>query len=264
MYYGVSSKGSNIFKPVISGGGDDYLFLGKTVFVHDPDIEVQIMGKHKGLDILTTRSADKMKSAISDSEWVAQGQPDKIRYIDKDSNQMFLRVDDDSYRQINKKALEDLYLYDAVIVSDYNKGYVTYEFVESLRKKFDGPIFIDTKKPDLERFKGCIVKINRDEWDRRTSEGMDTYIITGGGDDVTIRFAGSQHEEYIMPPRVEAHDPCGCGDSFLASLVYDYLKNQDMMKAVEFAVQAAAITVTRTGVYAPTLEEITGEDYTYH
>ena len=88
MYYGVSSKGSNIFKPVISGGGDDYLFLGKTVFVHDPDIEVQIMGKHKGLDILTTRSADKMKSAISDSEWVAQGQPDKIRYIDKSVDEM--------------------------------------------------------------------------------------------------------------------------------------------------------------------------------
>ena len=36
------------------------------------------------------------------------------------------------------------------------------------------------------------------------------------------------------------------------------------MRSTEFAVKAAAITVTRTGVYAPTLEEITGEDYTYH
>ena len=88
LYYGVSSKGSNIFKPIISSGGDDYLFLGKTVFVHDPDIEVQIMGKHKGLDILTTRSADKMKSAISDSEWASQGQPDRIRYIDKTVDEM--------------------------------------------------------------------------------------------------------------------------------------------------------------------------------
>ena len=194
---------------------------------------------------------------------------EKIRYFDDISNRQLLRMDkpileDDKAFDLTGLLLADISGFDAIVISDYNKGYVTYDFVESLRKKFDGPIFIDTKKPDLERFKGCIVKINRDEWDRRTSEGMDTYIITGGGDDVTVRFAGSQHEEYIMPPRVEAHDPCGCGDTFLASLVYEYLKNQDMMKAVEFAVQAAAITVTRTGVYAPTLEEITGEDYTYH
>ena len=36
------------------------------------------------------------------------------------------------------------------------------------------------------------------------------------------------------------------------------------MRSTEFAVKAAAVTVTKTGVYAPNLEEITGEDHTYH
>ena len=90
LYYGVSGKGSNVFKPVISSTGKDYLMLGKTVFVHDPDIQADIFGKHKGLDILMTKSADKMKSSISDAEWanLPKKQQDRIRYIDKDVDGM--------------------------------------------------------------------------------------------------------------------------------------------------------------------------------
>tara|TARA_R110002020_G_scaffold133354_1_gene297551 strand:+ start:10154 stop:18586 length:8433 start_codon:yes stop_codon:yes gene_type:complete len=90
LYYGVAKKGSNVFKPVISSNGDDYLFYGKTVFVHDPDIQAEIFGKHKGLDILTTRSGDKMKSSISDAEWAAlpKSQQDRLRYVDKNINEM--------------------------------------------------------------------------------------------------------------------------------------------------------------------------------
>ena len=90
LYYGVSKKGSNIFKPVVSSTGEDYLLLGKTVFVHDPDIQAEIFGKHKGLDFLMTRSADKMKSSISDAEWanLPKSQQDRIRYVDKTIDEM--------------------------------------------------------------------------------------------------------------------------------------------------------------------------------
>ena len=195
---------------------------------------------------------------------------EKIRYFDDVSQRQLMRMDKPILDDIQAYDLTGLLLadisdFDAIVISDYNKGYVTYDFVESLRKKYDGPIFIDTKKPDLARFKGCIVKINRHEWNSRISDDSDSaYVITGGGEDVTIRFAGTTHEAYVKPPHVEAHDPCGCGDTFLASFVYDYLETQNIMRSTEFAVKAAAITVTRTGVYAPTLEEITGEDYTYH
>ena len=42
------------------------------------------------------------------------------------------------------------------------------------------------------------------------------------------------------------------------------MRTQNIIKSAEFAVLAAAVTVTKTGVYAPNLEEITGEDHTYH
>ena len=94
LYYGISAEGSNVFKPVITSGGKNHLFSAKTVFVHDPDIELDIFSKHKGLDILTTRSADKMKSAISDAEWAGlpKGKNDRIRYIDKSIDDM-LKID---------------------------------------------------------------------------------------------------------------------------------------------------------------------------
>ena len=193
---------------------------------------------------------------------------EKIRFVDDISQRQLMRMDkpileDTKSYDVYSLLLADISDFDAIVISDYNNGYVSYDFIQNLRKKFHGPIFIDSKKPDLAKFKGCIVKINRDEWDKRTSEGDDTYIITGGKDDVTIRFAGSTHEAYITPPQVEAHDPCGCGDTFLAAFVYNYLQTQDVMRSTEFAVEAAAITVTKTGVYAPTLEEIMGEDYTH-
>jgi len=40
-------------------------------------------------------------------------------------------------------------------------------------------------------------------------------------------------------------------------LAYEYLNTDgDMSRAIQFAIQASAITVQHTGVYAPRLEEI--------
>jgi len=44
----------------------------------------------------------------------------------------------------------------------------------------------------------------------------------------------------------------------LSALAYQYLcTDGDMSSAIKFAICASAITVQHTGVYAPTLEEIT-------
>ena len=51
-------------------------------------------------------------------------------------------------------------------------------------------------------------------------------------------------------------DVCGAGDTFLAALVYEFLKKGHMPDAVKFANKASSITVQHVGVYAPRLEEI--------
>ncbi len=45
LYYGTSSRGSSVFKPIISSNGKDHLFFGKTVFVYDPDMQASVFSK---------------------------------------------------------------------------------------------------------------------------------------------------------------------------------------------------------------------------
>lgn len=178
-----------------------------------------------------------------------QGAPStKTRLIDVRSKQQIVRIDND----VTADAIQltgQLAPCDAIVISDYNKGVITYELVEELRKQFNGPIFIDTKKTDLERFEGCIVKINQLEHSLCTSKCSDMII--------TLGHQGAFYQGNIYPaPQIEVTDVTGAGDTFLAALVYQYLVEKDIELAIPFAIRASSITVQHSGVYAPTLEEL--------
>ena len=181
---------------------------------------------------------------------VASGQPgSKTRLIDERSRQQIVRIDNDYINQPYPLAGIDLSVCNAVVVSDYNKGNVTYELIEDLRRTYTGPIFVDTKKTDLARLAGCIVKINNKEYnDAKTL--CEDLIVTQGRQ-------GARYKDQTYPAvEIAVTDVCGAGDTFLAALCYDYLKSQDMDLAIEFAIRASAVTVQHIGVYAPTVEEI--------
>jgi D-beta-D-heptose 7-phosphate kinase/D-beta-D-heptose 1-phosphate adenosyltransferase len=181
---------------------------------------------------------------------VASGQPgSKTRLIDERSKQQIVRIDNDYINQPYPLDGIDLSVCNAVVVSDYNKGNVTYELIENLRKTYTGPIFVDTKKTDLARFAGCIVKINNKEYnDAKTL--CDDLIITQGRN-------GAVYKGHTYPAvEIAVTDVCGAGDTFLAALCYEYLVSNNMDRAIEFAIRASAVTVQHIGVYAPTLKEI--------
>jgi len=173
----------------------------------------------------------------------------KIRYLDMKTNHQILREDSKLQNIYELAYNHNMINCDAIVISDYNKGYVTYELIEKLRNKFNGPIFIDTKKVDLQRFNGCFVKINENEFNQSTSHA-DNMIITYGAEKVVYR------DKIFNPPKIENFDACGCGDTFLAFLTYGYLESQSMDYAIELAIKASAVTVQHLGVYAPFLSEI--------
>jgi D-beta-D-heptose 7-phosphate kinase/D-beta-D-heptose 1-phosphate adenosyltransferase len=174
----------------------------------------------------------------------------KTRLIDTRSRQQIVRVDNDVKNDPLTFETEIPRVYHAIVISDYNKGLITYELVEELRKEFPGPIFIDTKKQDLKRFEGCVVKINEVEYQARHSDCTDMIV--------TLGKEGALYNHKIYPaPEIEVVDVCGAGDTFLAALAYEYLcTDGDMESAIQFAIRASSITVQHTGVYAPTLDEI--------
>jgi D-beta-D-heptose 7-phosphate kinase/D-beta-D-heptose 1-phosphate adenosyltransferase len=176
----------------------------------------------------------------------------KHRYIDNKTGQQLIRIDEKRKAEQVDTSEENLNNYDAAVVSDYNKGFIEEGDIKELRQKFDGPIFVDTKKKDLSQFDGCFVKINQYEYEQ-AEYLTDELIITYGSKKVEYK-----NRSYI-PPKVETHDVCGAGDTFLASLIFKYLEEYDMDQAIKFAMQAASVTVQHIGVYAPTLKEIRNE-----
>jgi D-beta-D-heptose 7-phosphate kinase/D-beta-D-heptose 1-phosphate adenosyltransferase len=180
----------------------------------------------------------------------------KTRFIDEKTGQQLMRMDEDKISlPIETKDLPtDV---DCVVISDYGKGALTYDNMRTIIKKYNNiPIFIDTKKNDLEEFnqifpkREVFIKINNFEYSALQS-GHSNLIVTQGK-------KGAVHRGKLYPsPLVNVADACGAGDTFLSALAVKYvLSNKDIESSIEFANKAASITVQHLGNYAPTLGEI--------
>lgn len=183
----------------------------------------------------------------------------KHRYIEKKFNQQVYRVDEKTQHEENivVNCLDDLEnnIYDAVVISDYNKGTISYTDIKQIIKKCEKtPVFIDTKKTDLKQFKNCIVKINEYEYQNSVSYS-NKMIVTRSDKDVLYIEEGKAVENFPID-KVDLYDVTGAGDSFLAAFVVYFVTTNNFHAAINFAIRSSQITVQNIGVYAPRLEEI--------
>lgn len=178
----------------------------------------------------------------------------KERYINTSTRQHMLRVDKGESAPttpLSAASLPTLGQYDAVVISDYNKGFVSDEVARHIINSFQGPVFVDSKKKDLSVYEGCVIKINESE--RATVESLPKHcemVVTLGPD-------GALWNDEVYPTEsVEVFDVCGAGDTFFSALACAYLLTKKIDLAIKFANRCANISVQRLGTYAPTLEEI--------
>lgn len=185
----------------------------------------------------------------------------KSRFIDKRSGQHLLRVDDDiKICQWSGTTPDLINSYDAVVISDYNKGFLSYENIEHIIRAVECPVFIDTKKQDLLRFSAdhCYIKINETEYKNRYSIPQN-LIVTLGDRGAMLKHGNT---EFIYETKsVEVMDVCGAGDTFLSALTTQFLFTKNIEKAILFANIAAGLTVQHRGNYAPTYNEILDAGY---
>lgn len=175
----------------------------------------------------------------------------KTRYVDVKSGQHLLRADSThpNITPFEVSCIEDITIYDAIVISDYNKGFVTYENVQQLRTLFKGPILIDSKKDDLAQFEGCIVKINELEYERAISIPRSTIVTLGS--------KGAMYDGTMYPSeQVKMFDVCGAGDTFLAGLTYKMLQGEPIGPCIEFANKCAGIAVQHSGTYTLKQQDI--------
>jgi D-beta-D-heptose 7-phosphate kinase/D-beta-D-heptose 1-phosphate adenosyltransferase len=175
----------------------------------------------------------------------------KTRLIDKRSRQHIVRIDEDQHSDPISFD-RSMIFYDAIVISDYNKGTVNYQLIEDLIKNYQGPIFIDTKKTDLKKANGAYVKINLFE-ESLIKTSNDNLIVTMGS-------KGAKYNGKIYKAKsIDVLDVTGAGDTFLSALTYSFLISKNIEESIKFAVAASGISVQHFGVYAPTLEEINQE-----
>jgi D-glycero-beta-D-manno-heptose-7-phosphate kinase len=166
----------------------------------------------------------------------------KTRYVDIKSGQMIMRLDEnDTCKPYQQEDIE--FNYDAIIISDYNKGFLCKESIASIIDKAKCPVFLDTKK-QLGKWssKATYIKINKPEWDNNKDYPYDNIIVTLGSDGAT--FEGKTYET----KKVKVSDVSGAGDTFMAGLVYEYIKTNDITKAIQFANECASKVVQERGV----------------
>jgi D-beta-D-heptose 7-phosphate kinase/D-beta-D-heptose 1-phosphate adenosyltransferase len=164
----------------------------------------------------------------------------KIRYVDIRTQDHLLRIDHDV--RANPYRVESNYAYDAIVISDYNKGFITDDVILQLRKVYNGPIYMDTKKTNLKDFSGIYVKINEREMLESVSLPDRSMLI------VTYGSKGAKYLDKIYPvPTIEVVDVCGAGDVFLAALVAKHLETANMETAIKFANEKAAKSCTFMG-----------------
>jgi D-beta-D-heptose 7-phosphate kinase/D-beta-D-heptose 1-phosphate adenosyltransferase len=185
--------------------------------------------------------------------------PVKTRYVDEVSNQMLIRVDEkDLISPITQKDLEffDLKNYIAVVISDYNKGYLSSDNIKWLSENH--PLtFMDSKK-ELNFWCEDIkfLKINHKEF-KRNEDYLRNYYT--GNLIVTKGKEGTILNNTQMFPIEEEHDVrdlSGAGDTFLAALVAKYIENYDICEAIKFANKCAAWVVTQRGVVVVDLNKV--------
>jgi D-beta-D-heptose 7-phosphate kinase/D-beta-D-heptose 1-phosphate adenosyltransferase len=138
---------------------------------------------------------------------------------------------------------------DGVIISDYNKGFLTEEVLMEITENAKFSI-IDTKKKINEFLvdKFSFVKLNESEFSKHNFVGDKLGNIL-----ITLGSKGAKHKDilYPSPDPKETIDVSGAGDTFTASFTLKYLQTKDIEQSIIFANKMASIVVSKRGVATP-------------
>jgi len=174
----------------------------------------------------------------------------KTRYIDQNTNHMIVRIDsgEEKIERIKDPDEIDFSPYDAVVISDYDKGFLSVEDIEIISECHQ-LIFMDTKKLLGDWAKNIkFIKINEEEFGR-TQHLLENKTWINNKLIITVGSKGCIYNGTSYPvEKVEIKDLTGAGDSFLTGFVYKFLQKQDINQSLTFANKCATKVVQQKGV----------------
>lgn len=179
----------------------------------------------------------------------------KTRYVDSKSNHMFLRVDTGEDTPVMSFYMSDEFILDlktssALIVSDYDKGFLSEISLLNISRYCGLNILDSKKKLSEDNFKNFdFIKLNEIEFlnnENLVNQYKEKVLVTLGHRGVlwNDKIYNSKHPK-------ETIDVSGAGDTFIAAFTIKYLETKDVEQSIVFANEMAGIVVTKRGVTTP-------------
>ena len=208
----------------------------------------------------------------------------KTRFL-AENNQQVLRLDIEDNHPLSDVEAASLLArlsnvidqFDFVLISDYMKGLLTYEFTQGvigIARKHSKKILVDVKDPKYEKYKGAwLLKPNKKELRDLTKMPVSTddeivaaskyllmevqceYVLTTCGAKGMV-LVGQDIVYHLDTVGKSVYDVTGAGDTTIAYLTAAIAGGIDIKEAMKVANYAAGIQVGKVGTSAVYLHEV--------
>src|SRR5580658_4238787 len=211
---------------------------------------------------------------------MAAGRPTTVKLRIVAHDQQIVRIDEEDTApidaglavQVVKRAARVIPRVDAVLISDYAKGFAIAPVVEAIivtAGRHGKPVVVDPKGSDFERYRGAtVLKPNRSELALLTGlparhheetmhaarellhlVGPMAIVVTEGKDGMTLLRTDAPEEHFPSFAR-EVYDVTGAGDTALATLAVSLAAGAALGDAAWLANLAAGLAVGEAGTAA--------------
>jgi bifunctional ADP-heptose synthase (sugar kinase/adenylyltransferase) len=175
----------------------------------------------------------------------------KTRYVEEKSNHMFLRVDEgeDFDCKFTWGVFADSTIAEAdiVIVSDYNKGFLSNADLKEIARKSKLSILDSKRKLTNDIIEGfTFVKLNE-------SERLNNPDLTTDNIITTLGKKGAEYKNVLFesPNPQDTIDVSGAGDTFTAAFIVKYFETKDERASIKYANEKSSEVVSKRGVVVP-------------
>lgn len=244
-----------------------------------------------GKDAAGTTIRTMLEEAGIDTAMVMEeeGRPSTLKTRFVAGNQQMLRVDDestDAMQETTQKAILDIYRrrideFDLVLLSDYMKGVLSYDFTQQLIRianEHGKKVIVDVKDHDSSKYKDSyLLKPNRKELAElsgmpvstmeeitvamqtlREKSGCKTVLATLSGDGMAfLSEDGTVTQEKCDQRKV--YDVVGAGDTAFAYVAVALAFGMNPQEMLRLANTASSIKITKFGTAVVTLDEVIDE-----
>lgn len=246
-----------MFKILVIGEKCIDRFMYCDVSRFSPEAPVPVLNpieivENDGMAGNVVRNILAMKSDSLVAHWYQDEIITKTRFVEKKSNHMFLRLDDGesniSKVELIDERIGELGNFNIVIVSDYDKGFMTNDDLLTIGKNSKISILDSKRKLSKEIVDSfTFVKLNEKE-SLQNSNLLECKNIL-----VTLGSKGTKFndEVYPSPNPQETIDVSGAGDTFTSAFILKYLETGDIKTSIIYANEMASIVVSKRGVAVP-------------